>query len=389
MVRYLGTVVILGGLELASGCAAPSRTLSKSVYLDKMQGAWVGQMVGVSYGAPTEFKVCGAINENELPPWTAARLANALQQDDLYVEMTWLMGLEDHGLGLTPAQAGAAFAATEYELWHANGAARDNLRQGILPPASGHPRHNPHANDIDYQIEADAIGIICPGLPQEANRLGDLFGHLMNYGDGVYGGLYMQGLYAAAYFESRDTVQVVKAGLGCIPARSLYAQCIRDVLAWYRQNPQDWRATWRLVETKYNDDRDCTPGNPLNIDAHLNGAYVTMGLLYGGDDFWTVCEIATRCGQDSDCNPASAAGVWGCMHGLSRIPREAYAELDEIADRKFAYTRYNYRDLIGVCCRLTERIVEHAGGTVEVDRYRIPVQRPRPAPLEQWESPAP
>ena len=35
---------------------------------------------------------------------------------------------------------------------------------------SGHPKYNIHANDIDFQIEADFIGLMSPGLPQESNR---------------------------------------------------------------------------------------------------------------------------------------------------------------------------------------------------------------------------
>lgn len=367
---------------LAGGCAAPTRSLSVGTYLDKLQGAWVGQMVGVSYGAPYEFRSVGAIDEGEIRPWRPEYIENAIEQDDLYVEMTWLMCLEDHGLDVTCAQAGAAFAATQYPLWHANNAGRENVRHGILPPGSGHPDHNPHFADIDYQIEADAIGILCPGLPQEANRLGWIFGHVMNYGDGVYGGLFMQGLYCAAYFESRDVVNVINAGLACIPAESRYARCIRDVLAWYQESPQDWRATWRQIEAKYNDDRDCDPGKPTSINAHLNGAYVVMGLLYGGDDFWKVCEIATRCGQDSDCNPSSAAGVWGCMHGLSGIPPETCAGLSAISTRRFAHTRYSYQELLAVCQKLTEEVIRQAGGRVSEREYVLPVQRPRAAPLE-------
>ncbi len=370
MRQVFPAIGVLGGLAFCAGCTA-TRPLPKDVYMDKMQGAWVGQMVGVSYGAPTEFRYCAAINESQLRPWKPEYIENTIKQDDLYVEMTWLMCLEDHGLDVTPAQAGQAFAKTEFPLWHANRKGRENVRKGILPPLSGHPDRNPHANDIDYQIEADAIGIICPGMPREANRLGDIFGHIMNYGDGVYGGLYMQGMYCAAYFEGRDTLKVIEAGLGCIPAESLYARCIRDVLAWHRQHPTDWRAVWRLIEAKYQDDRDCEPGRPFNIDAHLNGAYVTMGLLYGGDDFWKVCEVATRCGQDSDCNPSSAAGVWGCMRGLSGIPKEAYAGLDKIANTRFEFTRYNYHELLEACRKLTERIILRNGGKVLEDRYLI------------------
>ena len=382
MPRFRWSIVAGAVLGLLGGCAAPTRSLLVSTYRDKLQGAWVGQMVGVSYGAPYEFRATGAIDAGEIRPWQPEYIANSIQQDDLYVEMTWLMCLEEHGLDVTCAEAGAAFAATQDPLWHANNAGRENVRHGIAPPVSGRPDHNPHFADIDYQIEADAIGIICPGLPQEANRLGWTFGHVMNYGDGVYGGLFMQGMYCAAYFESRNAAKVIHAGLACIPAQSRYAECIRDVVAWYEQNPTDWRATWRRIEAKYNDDRDCDPGKRTSINAHLNGAYVATALLYGGDDFWKVCEIAVRCGQDSDCNPSSAAGVWGCMRGLSGIPAEAWAGLDSIADREFSYTRYSYRALIDVCRKLTEQIVRRAGGRVSNTEYVIPVQTPRPAPFE-------
>lgn len=382
-------VLISMGLAcVASTLHAETKQLTREAYLDKLQGAWVGQMVGVSYGAPYEFKSNGKIDERQVREWKAEYIDNTIGQDDLYVEMTWLACMEKHGLDVTPEQAGKAFAETKFELWHANKAGRDNLRKGIMPPASGHPDNNLHANDIDYQIEADAIGIICPGMPRESNRLGDVFGHVMNYGDGVYGGLFVQGMYAAAYFESRDNLKVVEAGLACIPKESLYAKCIRDVIAWHKQHPDDWKAAWKLIEEKYNDDRDCEPGNPFNIDAHINGAYIAMGLLYGGDDFWKVCEISMRCGQDSDCNPSNAAGVWGCMRGLKAIPKEAWAGLEKIADRKFAFTDYNYHELLDCCRKLTEQIIVKNGGKITDSAYLISVQAPVPAALEQWESPA-
>jgi hypothetical protein len=387
MPRLLPLITAFLIVTVSSGCATNMRTLSRPAFQDKLEGAWIGQMVGVSYGAPYEFRSAGKIDEGEIRAWRPEYIANAIDQDDLYVELTWLKCLQEHGLGVTPQQAGQAFAATQFPLWHANAAGRDNVRAGLQPPASGQPAHNVHANDIDYQIEADVIGILCPGLPQEANRLGSVFGHVMNYGDGVYGGLFMQGMYCAAYFESRDIEKVIAGGLACLPVESLYARCIRDVLRWHRESPQDWRETWQKLEAKYNDGKDCSPG-PANIDAHLNGAYVVMGLLYGGDDFWKVCEIAVRCGQDSDCNPSSAAGVWGCMHGRSGLPREAWAGLDAIADRPFANTTYNYHQLVGACQAIAARIIAHSGGTATFDMFRIPVQAPQPAPLEQWESPA-
>ena len=50
----------------------------------------------------------------------------------------------------------------------------------IFPPQSGHPDYNLHADDIDFQIEADYIGFMCPGMPQTANKMADKIGHIMN-----------------------------------------------------------------------------------------------------------------------------------------------------------------------------------------------------------------
>ena len=46
------------------------RRLPVKEFVDKMQGAWLGQMIGVGWGAPTEFQVRGElIPEDKMPPW--------------------------------------------------------------------------------------------------------------------------------------------------------------------------------------------------------------------------------------------------------------------------------------------------------------------------------
>jgi hypothetical protein len=131
------------------------RTISSGEYLNKMKAGWLGQMAGVGWGAPTEFKYNGKIiPADKVPDWKP-QMINQHYQDDIYVEMTFLKTLEDYGLDVSIRQAGIDFANSKYQLWHANKAGRDNLRSGIAPPYSGHPKYNSHADDIDYQIEAD------------------------------------------------------------------------------------------------------------------------------------------------------------------------------------------------------------------------------------------
>ena len=39
---------------------------------------------------------------------------------------------------------------------------------------------------------------------------------------------------------------IVQAGLQCIPEQSQYAGMVRDMLAWYEKNPDDWQQTWLM-----------------------------------------------------------------------------------------------------------------------------------------------
>ena len=56
--QVLLMIFALGGnTDLAR--AEQFRTLLRSQYRDKMAGGWIGQMAGVGWGAPTEFKALG------------------------------------------------------------------------------------------------------------------------------------------------------------------------------------------------------------------------------------------------------------------------------------------------------------------------------------------
>ena len=187
-----GTVLFLCLLTSFTVRAADERRLPVKEFRDKMKSGWIGQIAGVSWGAPTEFRWKDQIiPEDKMPKWKPAMINDAFGQDDLYVEMTFLRSLEQYGIDVSMRQAGIDFANSRYPLWCANNAGRTALRKGIAPPDSSHPQFNKCPNDIDYQIEADYSGLIAPGMPQAAIDLGEKFGRLMNYGDGVYAGQFM------------------------------------------------------------------------------------------------------------------------------------------------------------------------------------------------------
>jgi len=387
-------VVVVCGLACLAGTKDETKTKAEaqSYYKitladleNKVRGGWAGQMIGVTYGAPTEFRFLQQINDQPRD-WKPEELAGALDQDDLYVEMTFSDVMDRKGVDATSDDFGEAFKDSKYQLWHANLAARRALQRGIHGSMSGDPKYNLHANDIDFQIESDFIGLMTPGMPRAAQRYASRVGRVMNYGDGLYGGMFISAMYSAAYFED-DPRKVVEAGVAAIPEGSRYAKVIRDVLRWSEENPGDWKKTWHLLEEKWDGQDICPDGAlmPFNIDASLNGAYVAMGLLYGHKDFEKTIDIAMRGGQDSDCNPSSAGGIVGTMIGYKAIPAKWTDPLPAIADKKFSFTNYSFNTSVEKTIERANKVVQIEGGKVEADALVIPTEKPETVKLEQFD----
>ncbi|MBQ0115493.1 MAG: ADP-ribosylglycohydrolase family protein [Bacteroidales bacterium] len=377
-------------LALSVSGMAKNVTISKEQMMDKIKGAWAGQVIGCTYGGPTEFRWQGMM----IPDTIAIKYNDHCIKwhydhdmglyDDLYMDLCFLDVMHREGIDAPVRSHADAFANAGFMLWHANQAARYNILQGVYPPESGHWLNNPHADDIDYQIEADYAGIITPGMPNEASRISDKIGHIMNYGDGWYGGVFVGAMYSTAYF-CNDVETVVSEALKTIPSRSRFYKCIADVIRWHKQYPTDWKRTWRLVQGRYSDVQGCPDGvmRPFNIDAVINSAYIVIGLLYGEGDFAKTLEISTRCGQDSDCNPASAGGVLGCMMGYSKIPECWMKNLYEVEDRNFAYTDISLNKAYDYSLSMATELVVRNGGRDLGGDLLVKVQKPKAVRFEQ------
>ena len=366
-----------------------SITITKEQLLDKIKGGWAGQTIGCTYGGPTEFRYRGRIiPDEEQIKWPDGYIKWYFDNgpglyDDIYMDLTFLEVLHRSGFETPVDSFALAFAHAGYMLWHANQAARYNILNGVMPPQSGHWKNNPHADDIDYQIEADYAGLIHPGLPNAVSALSDKIGHIMNYGDGWYGGVFVGAMYSQAFIYN-DIKTIVTEALKTIPRKSNFYSCISDIIKWHEAYPNDWKRTWQLCQDKYADEKGCPEGvkNPLDIDASLNAAYIVIGLLYGEGDFDRTLEISTRCGQDSDCNPSSAGGVLGCMIGYNKIPQKWMANLHEAEHLNFAYTTMSLNDAYQYSYDLALKAIEKHGGKV-ADNLSIRLQKPKAVRLEQ------
>jgi hypothetical protein len=367
-----------------------SQTLPLTTLKDKIKGGWAGQTIGVSFGSYTEFKYNGTfIQDEQTIPWENAYVKKLMIEwpdlfDDIYMDLTFVDVLEKQGLDAPVDSFANAFARAPYSLWHANQAARYNILNGIKAPASGHWQNNPHSDDIDYQIEADFAGLMNPGMPNSASQMSDKVGHIMNYGDGWYGGVYIGAIYSLA-FVSSDVNYLVNEALKSIPQKSTFYQCISDVIKWHKKYPNDWKQTWFEVQKKWSSENGCPEGifAPLNIDAKVNSAYVVIGLLYGKGDFAKSMEIATRCGQDSDCNPSSVGGILGTIVGYNNIPEYWKKGLEGAEDMNFKYTTMSLNDVYKLSYEHALKSITKNGGKVNAQDVAITPQKVQPVKLEK------
>src|SRR4030095_14742736 len=223
--------IILGLCFLLCGClGSESKTTNENTSLpktiqttktklaDKIKGGWAGQTIGVTFGGPYEFRFQGTfIGDYQSLKWYDGYLKdnminNAGLYDDLYMDLTFVDVFEKYGLDAPLDSFANAYAHAGYMLWHANQAGRYNILHGIKAPLSGYWMNSEHADYIDYEIESDFAGLMSPGMPNVASAISDKIGHIMNYGDGWYGGVYVGAMYTLAFTEG-DIRKIVSEAL--------------------------------------------------------------------------------------------------------------------------------------------------------------------------------
>ncbi len=107
---------------------------------DKIKGAWVAQTVGVTFGAPVEFKYNSTmIQDYQKLEWDEHSLINEYLQkpgtyDDIYMDLSFMKVIDEEGIDAPAMSFAKSFANADYKLWFANQTARYNIQNGLTPP---------------------------------------------------------------------------------------------------------------------------------------------------------------------------------------------------------------------------------------------------------------
>jgi ADP-ribosylglycohydrolase len=165
-------------------------------------------------------------------------------------------------------------------------------------------------------------GYAAAGMPELAAEFAWRDAALSHVKNGIYGEMWMAATIAAAFCVS-DAAEAIRIGMSEIPAECRLADALRDVLAWYEDDPDRERLLDRIHETY---------GHYHPVHTINNAALVAAGLLVGGNDLGTTISTAVMGGWDTDCNGASAGSVFGAMIGAQPLPYEWVGPLSDTLD---------------------------------------------------------
>lgn len=376
---------------LLTRAASPGEILSlpQNDLLDKIRGGWTGQLIGCAFGGPYEHKFQSIlIPETTLLSWSPELMTSTWRNnpdlyDDLFLDLLFLDILGKKGLKASSRDLAKALSRAPFGLHHGLQMARHNILINLKPPETGHWLNNPHADDDDFQKAADFLGLISPGMVSSMIKLANRLGHIISSGDGYYGGIYTALLYSLAFvYNNPETL--VREALKIFPAKATFRQVISDVLENYRRFPNDWKKNWELIQKKWGKDKRCPDSlfNPLNCDAKINAAWVTLGLLYGQGDLSRTLDIATRCGDDTDSNAAIAGGIVGTLLGFSQIPAAWKKGLEEIEILRPKGLEISIEEAKDLCFQLALEMIKRNGGKIKNANIFIPSRHVSPLPYE-------
>lgn len=337
---------------LVSGAQAQEYfEISKGELRSKIEGFWLGQLVGNYMGFPFEFvyneepipvlvdRYYFATEESDLRMNRNDRRANlhimanaldgAWSDDDTDIEFVTLTAVEEHGLDINYDEITEAWKEhINRFIWVSNRKARDLMEEGLVPPATGSKVNNPYWYAIDPQLVNEIWSAFYPGMVKKAVTRAEWGARITSDDWGVHPTMFYAALYSAAFYEN-DIQKLYETGKDQIPVSSIFHQGLQDVQQWHKQHT-DWRVTRRLIYEKYWQYPEKFE-NPFfnNVSALVNGLCGAMAILYGEGDFMKTTGIAVSAGFDCDNQAATCAGLMGVLNGVESIPENLLLSLGQ------------------------------------------------------------
>ena len=289
-------------------------------YRDKVSGCWLGKNIGGTLGMPMEWER----SKHNITYYTHDIDGDPLPNDDLDIQILWLIALEQEGIQIDAKVLGEYF--NQYMIFtHGEyGTAKTNLRAGLQPPVCG-SFHNSFKDSCGSYIRADLWACLFPGNPQMAVKYA-FEDAIVDHGDGegVYAEVFIAALESAAFYET-DIRRLIAIGLSYIPDTCAVSRVVRDAIKTYDEGMtleesreyimQNYigHLEWHAISEE--DEKKGYANGAMGYDVPSNIMIVIYGLLFGKGDFDTCVCTAVNYGEDTDCTAGTIAALYGIMYG--------------------------------------------------------------------------
>ncbi len=360
--------------------------LPRDELVDRIRGGLLGEMLGNLNGLPHEMKYLR--DPGNVARYTPALPEGAWTDDDTDIEWVYVCAMQQRGrLLLTPTTIAELWKRhINSHIWCANQYARRLMDLGFLPPTTGNPLLNPWSDfNISGQFLCEAFGLVAPGMPQTAARLGIHYTRTGIDGEPAQATQLFTAMIATAFLTD-DPDEILRAGLANIDRRSVLAKVVGDVRTWYARFPHDWRATRLRLKEHYSHGGGTSMRDRNGYE--LNTGSIVAALLYGRGRVDDTLRMAFNFGWDADCNAATAGTIVGVMTGYRRMMASGWVIVDRYRNRTRPgmpedETIITYADRL---VELAERCLAMEGGKICTKGNRpvwiVPRQVPKPvAPL--------
>ena len=382
------------------------KTISKEELRSKIEGFWLGQLVGNYMGFPFEF----VFSEEPSPIFIdryynvtdsagikmnhkdrrgnvnifADALGGAWSDDDTDIEFVTLHAVEEHGLNINYQQITEAWKKhINRFIWVSNRKARDLMEEGLVAPHTGSKDNNPYWFAIDPQLVNEIWSAFYPGMVQKAVNRAEWSARITSDDWGTHPTIFYAALYSGAFFE-KDVYKLYDEAMSYVPDGSPFKKGLQDVRKWHKEN-EDWRDTRKLIKEHYLKYPE-TVENPWynEVSALINGLCGAMAILYGEGDFIQTTGIAVSAGYDCDNQAATCAGFIGVLQGAQAIPGKFTHEIgySEVWDQPFNNQYINYSrdglpnmtpisEIIDRILAVAEQAVLEEGGKIAVENGNV------------------
>ncbi|NNK29527.1 MAG: ADP-ribosylglycohydrolase family protein, partial [Flavobacteriaceae bacterium] len=271
MRRYIFIIVLV--FLLPQGLYTQDfREISREELRSKIEGYWLGQLVGNYMGFPFEFvfsdepapvfidRYYNATDSADIRMNKTDRRGNvnifadalggAWSDDDSDIEFVTLHTVEANGLDLNYQEITEAWKKhINRFIWVSNRKARDLMDVGLVAPDTGKKENNPYWFAIDPQLVNEIWSVFYPGMVSQAVSRAEWGARITSDDWGTHPTIFYGALYSAAFFE-KDVAKLYDIGMSYVPESSPFYKGLQDVKRWHAEF-EDWRDTREQIKKHY------------------------------------------------------------------------------------------------------------------------------------------